>query len=865
MFTKIKNFFFSSKKENQLSLKELFIHFQKLIYANNRALELMSEMGEVLSGEYIFDRKFIRDSTRELLDNVYQMIVHLDAIAPNKYQELFERFDEIKRALVEELKGNIYIPDYNYTIFYEDIEEGMEDIVGGKNAVLAVLQNVLELKVPKGFVITTQGFKYFLQASKHSEEIQNVLSQWKARKISTDQASRTIQDFILHTDFTHDFEAEVKDAVVAFKKKLKVKSVYFAVRSSCVGEDSEHSFAGLYDSFLGVPDTELLTAYKKVLASTYSRRAMTYRREKSYGEREIAMAIGCQLVINPKVSGVVFTLDVNKKFSDNLMIAAIPGLAVDVVDGRREGDVFYVQRSAPHEIYLSKIGVKNRTTVFDYTQGKLVEVKLPPEKAKAPCLSPEQVKLLSSVAMQIERYFKHPQDIEFCFDQKDQLIILQSRPLNILDLKLHCNLDQVKDKAKILLANQGDIVQQGIAYGQVLKLKGDEEVGLQPEELSDKILVVQYPSPRLARVIKYVRGIIADRGAPVGHLATIAREFRVPMIVNTRIATQVLNTGDEITLNAIDNEVYQGIFKQMCYYDFVDKFEETREYRTLRRIFREVSPLNLIEGSDKNFKAANCKTLHDIIRFIHEKAVQELIEQNYYAKISGESSAKKLKCSIPLDLIVIDLEQEFLERDEYVELEQVSSEPLKNFIQGASYSDLWSRDPVGVDFRGFMSSLSRTFSPHLADPKFVGQNLAVVSSNYANISLRLGYHFTMLDTLVTQKPADNYIYFRFFGGVTEEERRSRRAKLIEKILLQNDFMTVVKGDLVIGRVKGMRKSYVLDKIFILGMLVAYTRQLDVKMTEEQSIDYFLNDFRQIVLGCARLSSKQEEEYVRTKA
>ncbi|SDN56937.1 pyruvate, water dikinase [Desulfonauticus submarinus] len=845
MFKNILSFFSKKGGPKGPPLRKLFIHFQRLIRANNRALEIMSEMGEVLSGEYIFDSKFISDRTLELLDNVYKMISNLDFISPGKYRELFDKYAEIKDGLQEELKGNVYIPDYNYTIFYEDIEEGMDDVVGGKNACLARIKNVLGLPTPEGFVITTQGYKFFVHASKRSERIQEILELWRNKKIDLNDASKLLQEEILQVELTDDFEAEIKQSIQELKNKLNVDELYFAVRSSCIGEDSEHSFAGLYSSFLGVDEKGLIEAYKKVLASTYSRRAMEYRRDKDFGEREIAMAVGCQVMLNPKVSGVVYTLDVSENKLDRMVIAAIYGLAVDIVGGRREGDVFYVQRTFPYDILGMNIGIKQHTTIFDTNTKRLIESEVEEKYVDKACLDEDKIKTLACTACKLERYFKHPQDIEFCFDQNDNLIILQSRHLNLGDVVLHCDLKEKQDNLEIIFAQKGNIVQQGICFGEVLKVSKDLDIDSQA--LHDKILVAEYPSPRLARFIKYVNGIITDRGSPVGHLATIAREFRVPMVVNTKIATKVLQDGEEITLNATDNIVYKGLLKHMCYYDFVeDKFEETREYRILKRIFQKVSPLNLIEAGDKNFKAENCRTLHDIIRFIHEKAVQELIEKNYYANVNGDSSAKKLKTAIPLDLIIIDLDQEFPPDLKEVDIKDVSSLPLKTFIKGASYSNIWSREPIGVDFRGFMSSLSRTFSPHLADPKFVGQNLAVVSKEYANISLRLGYHFTMLDTLVRENASDNYIYFRFFGGVTENERRSRRARLIEKILLQNDFLTTVKGDLVIGRLKGMMKEYILKKIFILGVLVSYTRQLDVKLIDEKKIDYFLEDFSSII-------------------
>jgi pyruvate,water dikinase len=153
-----------------------------------------------------------------------------------------------------------------------------------------------------------------------------------------------------------------------------------------------------------------------------------------------------------------------------------------------------------------------------------------------------------------------------------------------------------------------------------------------------------------------------------------------------------------------------------------------------------------------------------------------------------------------------------------------------------------------------MSSMTRTFSSDVADPRFVGQNLAVASGNYANISLRLGYHFSMIDTIASPKNDENYVYFRFFGGVTDKTRRSRRAQFIQAILSTNDFMTKTKGDLIVGRIKGAGKNDILKKIFILGGLVSYTRQLDVKMRNDNSVIEFTKDFQRILADIGHTGS-----------
>jgi pyruvate,water dikinase len=133
----------------------------------------------------------------------------------------------------------------------------------------------------------------------------------------------------------------------------------------------------------------------------------------------------------------------------------------------------------------------------------------------------------------------------------------------------------------------------------------------------------------------------------------------------------------------------------------------------------------------------------------------------------------------------------------------------------------------------------------MATPKYVGQNLAVLSKEYVNINLRLGYHFNMIVAYISENLNDNYAYFRFLGGVTDISRRSRRAKLLAEILAKSDFRVDIRGDLVVARIKKLDLRMMEKKMKILGLLVAFARQLDVKMSHEQEIERLKNVFQDL--------------------
>jgi pyruvate,water dikinase len=204
---------------------------------------------------------------------------------------------------------------------------------------------------------------------------------------------------------------------------------------------------------------------------------------------------------------------------------------------------------------------------------------------------------------------------------------------------------------------------------------------------------------------------------------------------------------------------------------------------------------------------------------------------------------KRLESDIPLGLVVIDIENgtSVPREAKSVSPDQIVSVPMKALLDGLSESGMWGTEPVPVDISSFMSSVTRTFNSSTSGG-LAGRNLAVISKEYMNLNLKLGYHFNIVDAFIGEALNDNYIYFRFLGGVTDVIRRSRRARFIAEVLEQLDFRVEVHGDLVVGRLKKISKSRMYKKMKVLGGLIGYTRQLDVTMNNDSQIPKRIADF-----------------------
>jgi len=216
---------------------------------------------------------------------------------------------------------------------------------------------------------------------------------------AAERASLGIGELVL----TAGFPGNVVPDLDAALQRLLGDGGRLAVRSSIVGEDSaEHSFAGLMDSFLNVAPGEVPDAVRKVWASAFSARALTYRKRKDLPLRGIAAAVIIQEMVRPSASGVLFTRDPETGRNECLVAAGF-GLGDDVVADRVETDAY--RMPWPGDGRLTK-------TV------SAVQV-LPDEDIRALCV----------LGLEIEKRFGLPQDIEWARDGRGKLFLLQARPI----------------------------------------------------------------------------------------------------------------------------------------------------------------------------------------------------------------------------------------------------------------------------------------------------------------------------------------------------------------------------------------------------------------------------------------------------
>jgi pyruvate,water dikinase len=836
----------------------VFEQFQVLLQNHQKAMELIADLGEKSGGDYIFDRKYLVDSIAELQDLLLRMVKGLNLISSDRYYELYPTLDRVFFPIEMELRGRLALSNAPYVVSLTDMPLDTPELTGGKANALGEIMHKLGIPAPSGFVITNRAYNRFIDYNDLEDRIHSWLELWVSGKETLEKASGQIRYSILAGIVPQDVSRQIKT-------QTKTDNVYWAIRSSAYGEDGDVSFAGLHESILNAPASQVLDAYKKVMASLYSPEALIYRRQMGMIGEEAAMAALCQEMIDSRASGVIQTLSLESGQPDCLAIYAAFGLGRTVVEGRDSSDLYVVERAHPHKVVLERIANKE-SFIKAASRGGEEEATLPKNIRSESSISESTVDALAKWAMALERYFKRPQEIEWAIDSEDQIWILQCRRLAISpeDAGTDKNIRERFSTYPVLIENEGVVAHAGIGSGPVHIVNIHEDMSTFPE---GAVLVTKYTAPWLAQIVPNAAAIIAERGSAAGHLATIAREFRVPALLGIDKATEILRDDMEITLDTHHRTVYSGKVDELINFERVQSmvFEESPEFRLLRRLLKRIASLHLIDPYAPDFTPSGCVSVHDMIRFIHEKSVQELMEiPGALPRFKG-AKVWTLESDVPLNLRILDLgggiDPELAGNK--VKIESVRSLPLMALWQGVCHPDTWSTHPVAVDFKGLMSSLTRNWDAAGGGVANAGFNLAVVTELYMNLHLRLGYHFNLIDATMYDEAQRNHIYFRFVGGVTDLTRRSRRAQVLSQILSNYLFNVVVKGDLVVARLMDLPKEEIQSRLQVIGALIGFSRQLDIQLRSDQDVDQFVEQFFDRYANLARsLPAGGENEQIK---
>jgi len=810
--------------------------FKELLHHDRLSHGRLAELEELYYRNHKVDLNVIRRRHGELATGVSAMIVCLNRMAPASYLTL--------RAYARKIEfyGRIALtpltaPAISAFILPLDASYADDGQTGGKGLHLSILKHELDLPVPEGFIVSTSGFHYFMEKNNLRPRINDLLSRVNIdSEESLSQASTQLMGLINGAKIPYRLARDIQNSLADLGQRTGAE--FFAVRSSAVGEDSAISFAGQYESVLEVGADEVLAAYKKVLASKYSPRAIYYRIKAGFLDEETPMAVLVLRMIDAGLSGVVTTRGSAGGAEEKVVIHYTEGLGDKLVSGQcspatvvvnpEKDEVVVEQSAAPGGSACEGAGAAapepaggGRHIISD--------------------LGREQAVQLAAWARRIEGFFQAPQEIEWSLDRWGDVFLLQARPMYIQE-KIEKEEQADISGFPVLLAG-GETASRGAACGPVHII---EHEGQLAAVANGSVLVTSVIPPSYVVALDRVCAVVAEQGSAAGHFASVARETGVPVLVKTGNASAILPAARVVTVCADMGMVFDGCAESILKRYPAQRIEQ--QDTPVRRAFSQASPfifpLQLTDPADSSFAPENCRSLHDIIRFVHEKGVQAMFSHTS-SMFAKRSATTLLQAPIPLQIYLLDLDDDVARPSEDgAEPPDTAprSLPLQALLRGLTHPGIRWRHHDHFDWKGFSEATMAGGIVSSSDPAYA--SYAVVSADYLNLNLRFGYHFVILDSLCGSVAEDNHIKLRFAGGGGDPAGITLRLQFVTEILQRLGFSVQRGGDLLDAQLMRYNQKDVQQKLDMVGRLLAATTLMDMVIRDEgmvaKMVEAFMN-------------------------
>jgi pyruvate,water dikinase len=456
-------------------------------------------------------------------------------------------------------------------LWFKDVRKTDVAVVGGKNANLGELVHHLVpagVRIPDGFALTADAFRAHLRAAGIEERIYAALDSLDPHDMSAlSRIGEQIRTWVREAPLPAAIVAQLVAAYEQLSEIYGERATDVAVRSSATAEDlPDASFAGQQESYLDVRGADaLVLAVRNCMASLFTDRAIIYRRERGFAHRAVALSVGIQKMVRSDLAsaGVMFTLETESGCRDVVEINASWGLGETVVKGHVNPDDIVIHKATLARGYrpIVRREIGDKAVKLVYAEGaeatRLVDVV---ENDRRRCsISDDEALRLARWAIAIEAHFQTPMDIEWAKDGRSgEMFIVQARPETVHARRASRPLEIFHlAKAPTALVT-GKSIGSAIATGPARIIRTREDLMTFRD---GDVIVAPMTDPDWEPVLARATAVITDQGGRTCHAAIVSRELGIPCVIGTTNATEVLQTGDILTVSCAEGtegHVYAG-------------------------------------------------------------------------------------------------------------------------------------------------------------------------------------------------------------------------------------------------------------------------------------------------------------------
>ncbi len=399
--------------------------------------------------------------------------------------------------------------------------------VGPKAANLAGLTQS-GLPTPGGFALTADAYR---QQLRHLG-IEDLLRQYNEGDVPT---TRRISIQVRLALYEQPIAPEVLEPLLAAWRKQREIAPLGVVRSSALIEDRRGAnFAGQFESFLGLSDeTEFLTAVRACWAALWTSHARRYMDNHGLSPADTAMGV----LIQPLVPATASGGGLSETAEGHMLISATWGLGSAIAQGEVVPDRIVLSKSG----FLRTVDAGRKAHRDTCAHGVSAPELVPKDMVSEPCLTAGQAVTLGRLLRKCEQLAGGPVEIEWAMDASG-FKLLQSRPL-------HMEPAIVPDE--IWLRHPGlNGHPAGIGWGSGRAVVVNCECELSRVAPGD-ILITKVAGPALSHILQRVSGVVAELGGSTSHLASLARERGIPMVLGVLDATRKIPDGVQCAVDGV--------------------------------------------------------------------------------------------------------------------------------------------------------------------------------------------------------------------------------------------------------------------------------------------------------------------------